>query len=626
MPNSRDFLLKLLALQPISKRGQRIDEMRFGHPIKRGGRWIVPPRQHAVDRLLSRIYPDEQLGPSRIWKVLIGLDQGGSWLTPQIRLYADLLELRLWSRPASFGQGRPTNEDIMKIVKKADILPPAGGLTPALTQKSRVRREALRTVANIEARSSPPRNDLLPALRMEFRPINELRVPKRRLRKAIPAHSADLADSIGDFGLCKLITISDDGEVVDGISTLEKLKELGITEAPCLVVPHLPRRDRRRLRIALNRIQEKGAWDISELHTELAELQIEFEGNLHIPGIEPPELDILLQEELNSASNPLDQIPGKPSDPVSRRGDIWEIGKHVIACGDARDKSLATAILGSRLVQLLLTDPPYNVKVKGNVSGSGHREFPMASGEMSDSEFAIFLVAWLRIQWDVLSDGGLGFCFMDWRGLQILLNAVEKVGFTLLNIIVWAKPNAGMGSLYRSRHEFLLLLKKGAAPHTNNIALGKHGRWRSNLWEYPGASSFGSEAREGLAGHPTPKPLALLQDAILDVTLPGDVLFDGFTGSGSTLIAAENTGRIFCGTELDAGYVDLTLQRWMMLTTSAPRLRETGERFDEVKTRRSAESSGDSSEPALAPATSQDDDLPEDSDLQGAQLPKDGTP
>jgi len=459
---------------------------------------------------------------------------------------------------------------------------------------------------------------------MEYRPINELRVPKRKLRKALPSHSADLGDSIGDFGLCKLITISDDGDVVDGVSTLEKLKERGITEAPCLVVPHLPRRDRRRLRIALNRIQEKGAWDISELQAELAELQIEFEGNLHIPGIEPPELDILLQEELNSASNPLDQIPAKPSDPVSRRGDIWVVGRHVIACGDARDKALITAILGCRLVKLLLTDPPYNVRIKGNVSGGNHREFPMASGEMTDSEFAAFLLSCLYTLWDVLDDGGLGFCFMDWRGLQTLLNAVEKVGFTLLNVIVWAKPNAGMGSLYRSRHEFLLLVKKGSAPHTNNIALGKHGRWRSNLWEYPGASSFGSEARQELTKHPTPKPLALLEDAILDVTLPGDLVFDGFTGSGSTLIAAENTGRIFFGIELDEGYVDLALLRWMKLTGDLPRLRETGECFDEVQVRRKAEAHGEKDFESPT-ETSQDDIPPNNSNLPMEQLYEDGT-
>lgn len=512
----------------------------------------------------------------------------------------------------------------MKIVKKADILLPAEGLTPELTHKSRVRRDALRTVTNIEARSPPPRNDLLPALRMEYRPINELRVPNRKLRKAFPAHSADLADSIGDFGLCKLITISDDGEVVDGISTLEKLKELGITEAPCLVVPHLPRRDRRRLRIALNRIQEKGTWDISELQAELEELQVEFEGNLHIPGIEPPELDILLQEELNSASNPLDQIPVKPSQPVTRRGDIWEVGKHVIACGDARDKALVTAILGCRLVKLLLTDPPYNVRIRGHVSGGNHREFPMASGEMSDREFALFLMTCLHILQDALADGGLGFCFMDWRGLQTLLNAVEKVGFTLLNIIVWAKPNAGMGSLYRSRHEFLVLLKKGSAPHTNNIALGKHGRWRSNLWEYPGASSFGSDAREGLAKHPTPKPLALLEDAILDVTHPGDLVFDGFTGSGSTLIAAENTSRIFCGIELDEGYVDLALLRWMNLTGDLPRLRETGECFDEVKVRRTSEAREVLDSESI-PEASQDDNPLENSDPPIGLLSEDAT-
>lgn len=348
------------------------------------------------------------------------------------------------------------------------------------------------------------------------------------------------------------------------------------------------------------------------MQAELAELAIEFEGDLHIPGIEYPEQDILLQEELKSASNPLDQIPDKPFDPVSRRGDVWEAGKHILACGDARDKDLAAAIVLKRPVRLAFPDFPYNARIKGHVSGGDHHEFPVASGEMSDGEFGVFLQESLQVIWDVLSDGALTFAFMDWRGSSILENAARKVGFSVQNFIVWVKGNAGQGSLFRSRHEFILLLKKGTAPHTNNINLGKHGRWRSNVWEYDGASSIGSEAREALARHPTPKPLALLEDGILDVSHRGDLIYDGFAGSGSTLLACENTGRVFCGTELDEGYVDLSLLRWMRLTGGVPYLRETGECFAEVADRRAAEAREEIAS-ALASSTSLGDpSSPED--------------
>lgn len=513
----------------------------------------------------------------------------------------------------------------MKIVKKTDILPPAEGLTPGLTQKSRVRREALRSVAKIAAYASRPHNDPLPAIRMEYRPISELREPKRKLRKAIPALIAQIGDSIGEFGLCKLITVAEDGEIIDGVSTIADCKARGLMEVPCLIISHLAQRDRRRLRIALNRIQEKGVWDIPELQAELAELAIEFEGDLHVPGIEYPEQDILLQEELKSASNPLDLIPDKPSDPVSRRGDVWEAGKHILACGDARDRDLAAAIVMKRPVRLAFPDFPYNRKIKGHVSGGDHHEFPMASGEMSDGGFSNFLQESLQVTWDVLVDGALTFAFMDWRGASILENAARKVGFSVQNIVIWVKPNGGQGSLYRSRHEFIYVLKKGMAPHTNNISLGKHGRWRSNVWEYDGASSINSEAREALAGHPTPKPLALLEDGILDVSLIGDLIYDGFSGSGSTLLACENTGRIFCGTELDEGYVDLSLLRWMKLTGGIPRLRETGESFDEVLARRAVKACS-KIDPELTSENLQDDNSSQNPEPPADRLPEDGTP
>jgi DNA modification methylase len=212
--------------------------------------------------------------------------------------------------------------------------------------------------------------------------------------------------------------------------------------------------------------------------------------------------------------------------------------------------------------RLVLTDEPYNVKIAGNVTGGAHREFAMASGEMTDAEFLAFNAAWMAAILPHLCDGGVCGTFIDWRGLSTVSAAAAKLGLKPLNLIVWAKTNAGMGSLYRSQHELLPLFKKGTVSYVNNVELGKRGRWRSNVWTYPGASSLGSDARRGLKDHPTVKPTAMLEDALLDLSNRSDIVVDPFLGSGSTLIAADKTGRVCRGIELDPLYVDVIVRRY----------------------------------------------------------------
>ena len=476
----------------------------------------------------------------------------------------------------------------MSNSKDYQILRPAEGITPGLAQKSRARRETFRGLAQIENSSSPRRNDLVPKLVLEYRAIDSLRCAPRRLRKKDAAQIARITDSIKQFGLCRPVLTTGTGEIIDGHAVIDSCRALDITEVSCIIVDHLDQGDIRRLRIALNRIAERGIWDFAEMQFEIAELAVVCGEDFNIPGIEPEEMDIFLLDDEALRVTILDASPLQPVRPVTRTGDIWKLGSHIVACGDARDQMLASTILQGRLAQLVLTDPPYNVPIAGHVTGGKHREFVMASGEMSQSEFSTFLMECLAVMKSALAEGGLALVFMDWRGINSLLNAGNAIGFILHNIIIWAKTNGGMGSLYRSQHELIPLFKKGAAPHINNIALGKSGRWRSNLWTYPGASSLGSDAREGLAVHPTVKPTSLLADAILDVTRRGDLVFDPFAGSGSTLIAAESTGRHCCGIELDPTYVDVILSRWSKLTGGTPYLATTGEPFSAVEARRVA--------------------------------------
>jgi hypothetical protein len=227
------------------------------------------------------------------------------------------------------------------------------------------------------------------------------------------------------------------------------------------------------------------------------------------------------------------------------------------------------------------------VPIQGHVSGLGaiqHREFAMATGEMSEADFITFLTNVLGLSARYSRDGSLHYICMDWRHLPELQAAGDAVYTEQKNLCVWVKDNPGMGSFYRSQHELVLVFKHGTAAHRNNIQLGRHGRNRSNVWNYPGVNSFRRTSDEGdlLALHPTVKPVKLVADAILDASARGDVVLDPFLGSGTTLIAAERVGRRCRGIELDPLYVDTIVRRWQALTGDVARHAVTDLRFDDT--------------------------------------------
>jgi DNA modification methylase len=350
-------------------------------------------------------------------------------------------------------------------------------------------------------------------------------------------------------------------------------------------IDHLSDTELRLLRLAVNRLGEKGQWDLDTLRIEFGEL-IVADAPIEISGFGLDEIDqILIGDAEAFEQGPLAPAPG--AIPVARLGDMFQLGPHRLICGDATDPAVVARLMeGDPPARLILTDEPYNVKISGNVTGGAHREFAMASGEMNDAQFLEFNLRWIEAASAHLRDGGVFGTFIDWRGLPTVHAAAAKLGLTALNLIVWGKTNAGMGSLYRSQHELLPLYRKGDAPTVNNVALGKKGRWRSNLWTYPGASSLGSDARRGLQDHPTVKPTAMLEDALLDLTNRGDIVLDPFLGSGSTLIAAEASRRICRGVEIDPLYVDVIIRRFEAATRHAATTVETGETFGELAERR----------------------------------------
>ncbi len=458
-----------------------------------------------------------------------------------------------------------------------------------LKTKSRRRREGLTRLAESAAAPRPLRNDVLPQLEITYVPLGELRSPARKVRKIDPAHVREVAATISALGFCVPILIGKNNVVIDGEVRLEAVKLLGLGRVPCVRIDHLSAAEQRLLRLAVNRLGEKGQWDLDELKIEFEEL-ILADAPIDISGFSLDEIDqiVIGDEEDAIEQGPLAPDPGAVA--IARLGDMFQLGPHRVICGDARDAAVFRLLMdGDPAARLVLTDEPYNVKIAGHVSGGAHREFAMASGEMSNEEFLGFNIDWIEPVAAYLCDGGAFGTFIDWRGLPTVHSAATQLGLAPLNLIVWAKTNAGMGSLYRSQHELLPLFKKGDAPHVNNIELGKRGRSRSNVWIYPGASSLGSDARRGLQDHPTVKPTAMLEDALLDLTNRGDIVLDPFLGSGSTLIAADKAGRVCRGVELDPLYVDVIIRRYEAVTGEAAVLAETGERFADPAARRAAE-------------------------------------
>jgi DNA modification methylase len=405
------------------------------------------------------------------------------------------------------------------------------------------------------------------ALKIKYKDPSRLRPRVKNPRTHTAKQIKQIAASIKEFGFINpILTDSADG-IIAGHARVEAAKLIGMSDVPTVRVDHLTPAQIRAFVIADNRLAEVAGWDRELLALELQELSIELNFDVTVTGFETAEVDLLISELKEGAADEADEIPeiDRSVPAVSRPGDRWRIGDHFLLCGDALSKNSYVDLLGAQRAQMVFTDPPYNVAITGNVSGLGkvkHSEFAMASGEMSPHEYTKFLeAAFIRLA-DFSTNGSIHFICMDWRHIRELLEAVAQPYSELKNLCVWAKTNAGMGSLYRSQHELVFVFKKGTAPHVNNVELGRFGRHRTNIWNYPGTNIVGNNRDAELAMHPTVKPLALVADAILDCSKRGGIVLDVFAGSGTTLIAAEKTGRRGFGIEIDPHYIDTVIRRF----------------------------------------------------------------
>jgi DNA modification methylase len=426
-----------------------------------------------------------------------------------------------------------------------------------------------------------------------YRAINTLKPdpanPRRHSRKQVQR----LAESIRVFGFNVPILVDRDCKVIAGHGRLLACRELGMVEVPTLCLEHLTSAQARAFMIADNRLTEIASWDDRLLAEQLRDLSLSgLDFDIEVTGFEMGEIDLRIAslEDTPAAgeADPADLLPEVAAGPpVSNLGDVWVLGRHRVLCGNALDPKAFTALMGEERAAMVLTDPPYNVPIEGHACGLGtihHRPFPMASGEMDQDEFTAFLGQVCRNLAAFGAAGSLHYICMDWRHLEVLLDAGREAYGELKNLCVWVKDNAGMGSLYRSQHELVLVFKQRGGSHRNNVQLGQFGRNRSNVWRYPGANSFARGSEEGnlLALHPTVKPVAMVADAILDCSAGGDIVLDAFLGSGTTVIAAERTRRRCRALELDPGYVDTAIRRWQTLTGDKARHAANGRYFDDL--------------------------------------------
>jgi DNA modification methylase len=458
------------------------------------------------------------------------------------------------------------------------------------------RKQTSRLGTNAGDTSSALDRPDISSMAIEPMAIGQLRPFPNNARTHSKKQIRQIADSIRRFGFTNPILISDEDQIIAGHGRMEAAKLLGMENVPTVRLSHLDTVARKAYVLADNKLALNAGWDREVLAIELQGL-VDLDFGVEITGFSLAEVDLVLDEAKESSPDPRrdadDDIPQptEASSATTQPGDLWLLGRHRLLCGDARDRGVFGLLLDGEQADLVFTDPPYNVPIDGHVCGLGrirHREFAMGAGEMSRRAFTDFLQLTLGHAAFSCRDGAIAFVCMDWRHLPELLAAGEDAFAEIKNLCVWNKTNGGMGSFYRSKHELVLVFKVGNAPHTNTFGLGDGGRYRTNVWDYAGVNTLRSGRAEELAMHPTVKPVAMVADAIRDCSRRGETVLDPFGGSGTTLIAAEKTGRRARLIEFDPTYCDQTLRRFERITGKQVRLATNGQAFETVADERAS--------------------------------------
>jgi DNA modification methylase len=433
-----------------------------------------------------------------------------------------------------------------------------------------------------------PRKALKP-LAIEYLPIQHLKENPANARIHSQEQVRQIARSIKDLGFNVPVLVDQTDQLIAGHGRVEAARFLKMTEVPAVRLEHLTKAQQAAFAIADNKLTENAQWNkqlLAENFKFLLESDLDF--SIEVSGFEMQEIELYVEALLpTDGEGDLVETGSEIEDAhvVTKPGDLWILGEHRVYCGNSLQESSFSTLMQGRRANAVFIDPPYNLAID-KVTGLGaiqHRNFAMAAGEMTEEQFQGFLLRGFSLVARNSEDGSLHFICMDWRHLGEILRAGKAVYSELKNLCVWAKTNAGMGSMYRSQHELIFVFKHGRAPHCNNIQLGQFGRYRSNLWQYPGSNSRATEEGNLLRFHPTVKPVSMVADAILDCSRRNDIVLDSFLGSGTTLLAAERTGRICHGIELDPRYVDTAIRRWQSLTGKAGIAAATGISFSHLE-------------------------------------------
>jgi len=408
----------------------------------------------------------------------------------------------------------------------------------------------------------------VPQISIQYVSIGKLKKYEQNVKVHTKKQIKKLVSSMKQFGVVTPILVDKDFTVIAGHGRLEAFEQLNFSKVPVVMLEHLTETQVRAYRLADNRIAEEAYYDENLLRIELEEIILDDEIEITDIGFDISEIDSIIIDNYTNKKEPEEKVNELNSLVIEQKvnlGDIWELGNHLLLCGNATDEKSYTKLMKKEKADLIITDPPYNVPINGHVCKTKHEEFKMASGEMTSEEFAEFSEKFMTNLVKFSKEGSLHYIFIDWRGLSIFLNSGNKKYTDLKNICVWNKLVGGMGSLYRSQHEFVCIFKNGTKSHTNNIELGKNGRYRTNVWDCKGISATNPKSLHLLKMHPTVKPVGLLHEIILDVSCSGDLILDPFGGSGSTLIACELSKRKARLIELSPHYCDLIIHRYKEL-------------------------------------------------------------
>ncbi|MGY4472306.1 hypothetical protein ACVWWK_008015 [Bradyrhizobium sp. LB9.1b] len=427
-------------------------------------------------------------------------------------------------------------------------------------------------------------------LRVEYVSPQDLR-PNTTNSKGHPKRQVEkITKSIERFGFANPVLISDEMEIIAGHGRVQAAKKLGLSLIPAVRLTCLTAAERLAYSLADNRLAEFSRYDRKQLAIQLKQLQRLGFDEVEVTGFSVDDLDIRLDQpaELNGHPvGPDDELPTPAKGVVSHRGDLWKLGRHYLLCGDPTSATDVRRLMRGQRAQAVFLDPPRCLATGGFSGRDGHfdPDVAMAQGARSEPDLIKFLSSALRLAKAASQAGAITFAFSSGLQLYQLLTAARDEQLPLETLIVWAKRDAEIGGLYRTQHELIAVLKNGNLKRSKPAQRDRH---RSNLWEYAGGSSPDASRADELVMRP-PRPVALIGDAIRDVSRQGAIVLDMFAGTGSTLIAAEKTGRRAYLLEVDPAYCDLILRRFHRKTGQAAELDGEGLTFGDVEKSRLAD-------------------------------------